>query len=240
MKSFCYCAILFLLLVNCRKSKVETSDVLKNYSISSRSVVADGSSTITLIVELGNNSDADKRNVLFTASSGSFIGGKDSTVSIKAIFIDNVLTAKAYFVAPLQPGKINLSIQPDLNTYSNIRITDVIEATKSVPEKIKLNVNSFAVRYGFLSEDTLTVKLSNDSGGKVSTGAKIMFDDTFLDNSAVHGRFRQTSATSNSSSQASSIYSPGFQVQVGMSVWVKAYLADNPAVRDSFMINVIQ
>jgi len=240
MKYISYCTIFFLLFGSCRKSNLETKDVLKSFQISSHSVVADGSSKLTMMAELDDKSDADKRKILFTASSGSFIGGKDSTVSVKAEFVDNKLIATAYFVAPLKPGKINLSIQPDLDLYLDIKITDIIEATESVPAKIKLSSSSFAVRYGFLSEDTLIAKLLNDVGGNVSTGAVVIFGDTFLDNSEVHGRFRPASATSNFSSQASSIYSPGYQVPVGAPVWIKAYLANNPAVRDSFMITIIQ
>lgn len=242
-RRFIYLFFLALPAGGCKKSSLSTDAVMQNYTISTHTVPADGSSPVALSVELDNNTDADKRNVLFSASSGSFTGGKDSSISVKAVFVDGKLKAKAYYIPPMQPGKIYLSIQPDLSTYSNLRIIDSIDAVRSTPARVRLSVSSFSVLYGFLNEDTLTARLSNASGGNVSTGTRVIFYDTYLNGLPLNGHFRSVSGSSNASSQTSAIYTPGYAAPAGSSLWLKVSVPDdlgNPGpIRDSFLVTII-
>jgi hypothetical protein len=240
---YIYSCLLVLLSVNCRKSSLSTGEVLKNYTISAHSIPADGGSTIQLSVEMDNNTDADKRNVLFSASTGSYVGGKDSSISVKALFVDGKLIAKASFVAPIRPGRIYFSIQPDLNTPTNLRITDSVDALVSVAAGVRITMSSFGVLYGFLSEDTIVARLSNTSGGNVSAGARVVFEDVFTNGSSVGGRFRATAASSNAFSQTSTFYSPGFAAAPGSTIFLKVTVLDSQGqktgIRDSVPITVI-
>jgi len=51
-----------------------------------QSAKADDGTLITLVATIDSTADADKRNVLFSASSGGFVGGKDSSISMLAEF----------------------------------------------------------------------------------------------------------------------------------------------------------
>jgi len=239
---FKYVLIISVFLSACTRSHLGPNDVLFGLTFSSKSVAGDGT-PITISVNLNGNADSTRRNILFSASDGSFINGKDSSISQKAVFVDQQLVAKVSYRPPLHPGIIYFTVRPDLNSYTDVSLTDSITVLSSAPAKIKVSSTSFSVRYGFLSEDTLTAKLSNADGGGVSMGTNVVFEDYYPSGDSAYGRYRQRLTSSNANSQVSTIYSPGFGVQVGRDIYLKVTVLDGTtktAIKDSVLITVIQ
>ena len=236
--------LLPLIFLGCIKSKMDTAVVINDLTFSSPTITADGSSQVTISVHIDNDADSNKRNVSFRASTGSFINGKDSSISQKAVFVNSNLTAQVTYQAPMKPGMIYFVIQPDLSSSFNVTLTDSMMALRSEAAKVKLTISSFYILYGFLSEDTLTAKLTNSSGNSVSTGTKVIFDDYFPGGAQVNGRYREPMVSSNSSSQVSTIYSSGFAVAVNANIYVSVTVLDsvgNPTpIKDSSLITIIQ
>ena len=230
---------LFLLLSGCIKDKIKTADLLSPLSFSARQVPADGTTIVTITSVVNANADSARRSVVFTASSGSFVGGTDSTFTTTAIFQNQQLVAHAQFKAPLSPGSIVIKARMNLlNEKKDYTQIDSIKAVASVPAKISLSASSFAVKVNFGSEVTITGLLSNAQANMVSLGNAVVFADRYADHSPVNGSYRQAQLTSNALSSVSVIYSPG-NVPVGKGIWLSCYLVNQPTVRDSVFINTI-
>jgi hypothetical protein len=218
--------------------------VISDLQFSTRSVVADGSSKITVTVVLNSNADSSKRNILFSASNGSFLNGNDISISQKAVFVNSQLIAKVTYMPPLKAQTVYFVVQPNLSSTSNVSLRDSLVIGPSLPAKIALTESSFAVGYGFTGEDTLTAKLSNSAGGPVSIGTKVIFDDYYPGGVGLNGRYRMKNTSSNANSQVGAIYSPGFVAPVGSNFYFKVTVLDVSGIptniADSVLLTVIQ
>lgn len=243
MKNIYKILLLFLIVSGACRKQVTTSDLLSPLTFSSKQVIADGSSLITVETTLNQNTDPTFRNVLFNCSAGSFIGGTDSTAKAAATFVNERLLATVQFKAPLVPGEVIIKAKILLpNEIHDYTQQDSIAALASVPSKISLSSSSFAVEINFGSEVTVTGLLANMSGKSVSLHNKVGFYDHYDDNTPVDGRFRQLETMSNSSSSVSAIYSPG-AVLVGRNIWIVGILLDTLGhktnIKDSVLISTI-
>ncbi|MCF2494297.1 hypothetical protein [Dyadobacter chenhuakuii] len=228
---------------NCQE-KINTTDVIKGFSVAPKeSVLADGSTKLSISVLLDNSADLDKRNIVFTASNGDFINGKDHIIVKKAEFEAGQLVARTEYIVPNTDGKIVFTAKPEAQSqFKDFLVKDSITLLQSVPKSIKLTTSSFSVETGFGSDVLITGKLSNDNNSGVSKNYKVVFEDMLTDGSDISGRFRQQSLSVDSNSQVSTIYSPGY-VAAGTEVKVICYLLDDQEnktqISDFVIINVI-
>ncbi len=195
----------------CQKVSVNVSNVIFGLTLSQHSLTADGTTTINVSVQLPPNADVTKRNIKFTATSGSWKGGTDSTISVKAVFINNQLIAKAIYIAGSSPKETYITAQPDQPDVSNNNfvLKDSLTVTVSPAATIQLMPSSFGINSNYQSEVTLTGILKNASGNLVSIGTNVTFSDKLADGSAANGQYRKSVLTSDATSTVSTIYSVG-------------------------------
>jgi hypothetical protein len=239
-----YLNFLFLLLAtSCIKHDVQPGDLLSPMTFSTKQVQADGTSLITVSTVINANSDSTKRTVVFTTKYGSWVGGKDSTISKKATYINQQLVASVQYKAPssvvgqgMDTINAKMYLPAEKQDYSQ---TDYIKVTASTPTKLVVSASAFSVKVNFGSEITVTGTLTNSQGNPVSLGSVVVFENRFDDQTAVNGRFRQQQLSSNAQSTVSAIYSPG-NVATGRNIWLSCFLLDSSgnktAIKDSVLI----
>lgn len=220
-----------------------SSDLVNNLTFSAKQVLADGTSLVTITAVINSDADPATRTVLFTTSSGSFVGGTDSTISKGATFENEKLIARVQLKAPLTPGSIVVKAKMVLpNEKRDFTVSDSIQAQPSLPSSLILSASAFAVKINFGGEVTLQGQLLNASGNPVSLGTNVSFDDRYENGAPVNGRFRAKQASSNSTSTVSAIYSPG-AVAANQKIWIYCYVTTPPGVpttvKDSVLINTI-
>jgi hypothetical protein len=230
-------------MTGCIKNNVKLSDVISPLTFSSKKILADGTTLVTVTATLNAKADSARRMVTFTASSGSFLGGTDSTITKNAVFVNQNLVAQVQFKAPYQPGTITIKAQVNLaNDLVGYQQKDTINAAPSVPAKITLSASAFAVQINYGSEVTFMGTLTNSAGNPVSVGNQVIFGDLYDNQTQVNGRFRQVKATSDTSSMVSAIYSPG-AVAIGRNIYVSCYLLGPTGIKlpigDSVLITTI-
>jgi hypothetical protein len=235
--------LITLIGITCKKDKITANDLIQSLTFSSQHIDADGVTTVIVTATLNPKADAARRTVIFTATGGSWAGGKDSTISATAGFIGGQLIAQAALQAPSSPDTILVKARVDLpqmpTDYSR---QDTVFATASVPVKLSLSADSFAVKVNFGDEITLTAKLVNASGKPASSGNLVSFADLYNDHvTAINGRFRPSAQVkSNANGLATVVYSPG-NISSGITIWIRCSIVNaNPAVSpDSVFINTI-
>jgi hypothetical protein len=241
MKRFFGAFVVLIGMSGCIKNNIKTGDLLSSLSITPAQVLADGTSVVTISTTVNGKADSTKRNVLFSATGGKFIGGTDSIV-VNAVYVNTNLVATAKLIAPLSPQTVTIKAKMNLaNEKTDYTQTATITAAPSVPAKITLSASAFAVKVNFGSEVTITGALTNAAGNPVSLGNKVVFVDTYEDNTPVNGRFRQLQNSSNNLSSVSAIYSPGY-VPVNKDIRITCYLTDslgNRSIPDTVLINTI-
>jgi hypothetical protein len=232
--------VLFLvLLLSCYKTSVLTSDIFNSFLLSSHRIYADGTTQDTIYVVLNKDADPTKRNILFKASGGKFINGKDSTISVPAQIYNGQLAAKAILIAPLQPQKVKITVQTDQsNIFIDYSLKDSIEVDSSLPVSIGLIPSSFGLKANFGSEVKITGILKNASGNYVSLNTKVKFTDTLISTgmSGV-GSFRATQDMSDSISTVSTNYSIP-NLPVGSTIKITATVVGT-SISDSIIITTI-
>jgi hypothetical protein len=229
--------------VTCKKDKVTANDLITSLTFSSQHIDADGVTKVIVTATLNEKADPSRRTVVFTSTSGSWVGGKDSTVSATADFIGGRLIAQAVLQAPSSEDTILVQARVDLpqepHDYSR---QDTIFATTSVPTKLSVTADSFAVKINFGDEVTLTAKLVNVSGKPASAGNLVSFADVFEDHATVvGGRFSPSpQVKTNGSGIATVVYSPG-NVPAGKIIWIRCSLpnASTTVPPDSLFLNTI-
>lgn len=236
MKRLIGCIILGFF--SCAKEVVPVSEVLSPMQFSSRTIVADGSSTISITVEIGKDADADKRNMRFSTSSGNFVGG-DTTLVKKAEFEGGKLIARVQLKAPMKPGIIKISVKPEAsNQFTDYTVSDEIVAVRSEPSQIRVSASSFSVLTAYAGEIRVKGILLNKSDKYVSVGYKVAFEDFFQNGNRVNGRFREVQNISMDSSSVSALYSPGY-IPSGSTIYIKATILDSLGVKTSMADSVI-
>jgi hypothetical protein len=242
-------SILFLFLfasLGCRKVHVPVSSVISGLSIINDTLYADGVSMDTLAVNLNPAADMGMRFVRFTCSVCSFVGGQQDTVSSQAFYNNNLLTAKAYFIAPQQPGTLYFTAAPQItgfDSYNDYILYDSLAIAPSIAAFIDLESSSQSIDSNFQSQISLKAVLKNASLKPVSLGVNVLFEDDIPGPPIVHGRFSTVSSVTDTSSSVTALYSVG-NVAVGSSFYIRATVL-NPnlsrtSIVDSILIQVVQ
>jgi len=228
-------------LTNCKKIPVD--QVFKNLKFSKSEIFADGQSTVSISVELSDKSSDDRRNIVFSASSGVFTANGKDTYSSKAEFENGILVAKATLRVSTKPGTIVVSVKPEFNSPVNgFILSDSIPAKTSVPFSIKLETSSFGIASNHLTEVFITGNLKNASGKFVSEGYNVLFEDVVLSVPA-NGQFRNLQTTTTDSALVSGYYS-AFAHPIGTQIKIRGTLLDEnghkTAIADSVLLTVNQ
>ncbi|GAB3570562.1 hypothetical protein GCM10027578_27010 [Spirosoma luteolum] len=187
---------------------VQTDQLILDVTVDNPTILADGTSIVTLKADLKDN--LDQRKVLFETNKGFLVDSKDgSKLSVDAEMVNKDLFATAKLRAPTSTGVISVSVQMDLTDRKGLNvITKTITASPSVPTKLVLKANSFQVYNNFDSEVEITGQLFNASGGGVSKGYTVQLNAYTADKTLVKGAYRNESLASDNS-KISAIYSPG-------------------------------
>lgn len=205
MNNIKYLLILAFLAHAC-SSEPELEDILSNLSFNTTTLLADGSSSAIVSVELPLESSSDRRSVKFDISNGAFSDGSKSKV-VKATFEEGILLSKIGFSSTTKPGSIIISVQPEFDSpLRDYIIRDSIISTVSTPAKIELNPSSFGIMPNYLSEVVLLGKIVNSNNKDVSEGYEVIFEDFLSDGSIAGGRFRNITSTTSDSSDIRAIY----------------------------------
>ncbi len=201
--------ILFSVLISllgCGKD-VDINEVIKSFTVDNETIDADGSS-VTLTAVLNPDASEDRRDVIFSTSGGSLVGaGADGTLKVKADFVNRDLKAIATLKGPMSAGKIIVTVAPATTSpngdYSR---QETITANTVLPESVDLHASSLGIGSSASSQDTIVATFRSGNNGKVSMGAEVQFEDIFPGGVRVGGHFTTIRASSNASSQASTIY----------------------------------
>jgi hypothetical protein len=237
------CIVSLLFLLSCNK-EVKINDILTNLKLSKTQVTADGQSTVSISVNVSDNSSADRRSIIFSASSGVFTTSGTGKQIVKAEFDNGLIVAKVTFRVPIQPGTIKITAQPEFdNPLNEYVITDSIIASTSVPALIKLEPSANGIASNFLNEIQLTGSLQNANGRYVSKGNKVLFEDLLLSGIPANGRFRNMLNISNDTSKVSAVYSAS-TLPIGTNIKVRATILDNAGnstnIKDSVLLTINQ
>jgi uncharacterized repeat protein (TIGR01451 family) len=234
--------ILIIITSSCKPDMVTIDKVISGLTISNRTPYADGTTIIYMSAQLNSNTDADKRNVIFEASAGSFVKANDTLITQPATFVNGSLIATVAFKVPVTAGKIHLSVRPaTASQYADYIIKDTISAIPSYPATLMLVPSVFAVKADIGNEILLTATLRNSSNNYVSSGTKVLFQDYLPNGQPANGRYRALRDTTDATSTATAYYSLG-NLSPGTTFYIKCtYLAQFgviTAIKDSCLITV--
>jgi hypothetical protein len=237
------CIVSLLFLLSCNK-EVKIDDILTNLKLSKTQVTADGQSTVSISVNVSDNSSADRRSIIFSASSGVFTTSGTGKQIVKAEFDNGLIVAKITFRVPIQPGTIKITAQPEFDSPLNeYVIMDSIIASASVPALIKLEPSANGIASNFLNEIQLTGSLQNANGRYVSKGNKVLFEDLLLSGIPANGRFRNMLNISNDTSKVSGVYSAN-ALPIGTNIKIRTTVLDNAGnstnIKDSILLTINQ
>ncbi|MDN3583964.1 hypothetical protein [Mucilaginibacter flavus] len=194
---------LLVLCAGCEK-EVKTADIIPSLSVSPTSIDADGSSQVTVTAVMTDQAAADKRNVVFTTTAGSWAGGANGKVTIPAVYQNGQIVAVATLTAPSSETKITITAAAQATSINgDYQQTATVQANNVAPAKIHLEPSSLGIAANYAAEDTLTAKISGAKGGNASKGVKVLFEDNL---GVTGGHFRQLQTTSDGTSKVSAIY----------------------------------
>jgi hypothetical protein len=195
--------------------------------ISRDAALADGTTLIRVFCELNQESTKDRRDVRFSISTGQFTDTKDTVKIAKAIFQNDKLIAEAFFLVPFSGERIIVAARPNLPdiVHPNLVRYDTVTLSKSVPETLELKASASAIGSNFEDEVALTARLRNADKGNVSSGYKVVFEDSYKDGSDFNGVFRQTIDQIPNGGLASTNYAIGAAV-IGTELKITCYLLD--------------
>jgi hypothetical protein len=202
-----------LLLSNCsKKNDASINNVIFNLTFDKSTAVADGTTIINVSCQLDTDATADRRNIKFTTSAGTFINSPKDTTSLSqlATFVNHQLIATVKLQVPQTAATITVTAQPDISQQinNNYVLTKTITISPSVPATLVLNSSLPAIGSGYGSESAITGTLTNSAGGKVSLGNTVTFQD-FINGTPANGTFRSSVDTTSAASQVSTNYSIG-------------------------------
>jgi len=244
MKKF----LLLLIILTCAacSEEADTNDIFSNFVVSPSTISADGESIVDVSVELTDKASTDRRNIVFSTTSGKFTSTNLDKCTIKAEYEAGVLIARTTLKVSTKPGAIEISVQPEFDSpVKEFSITQIVHAVASVPKTISLESSSFGVASNHLNEVLLTGNLKNIEGKPVSSGYKVGFTNFVLpsgtDGSA--GQFRDTNDTTAAASEVTSYFSAN-ALPIGTSVKIVATLLNldgSPTeISDSIVLTINQ
>ncbi len=229
---------------SCKKKPVSIDKVIESLKITPQQIDADGTSIAVIEVEINPKADATKRTVIFSATSGNFENGTNSTISEKAKFENNKLIARVRYKATSKSGSVIITAKMDLPEQpTDYQKSDSLRLNDSKPDTIFLKASALGVMINFGNEITITGVLQNIKRKNVSAEKTVEIDDYYENGLPVNGSFREKQLTTTNNSTISFIYSPGF-VQVNKKIWLKATLINEDGspskIKDSILIHTIQ
>lgn len=236
MKIFFLGLILFAL-TGCRKYSVSIDKVISEINLSDKVVLSDGS-MVDVKATLNSQASLDRRNIIFKASKGEFVGGTNGTITVQAQFENNALFAKAKLIIPSSPGQLIVFVKPEIDDRGDYTIYETISILKSDAKSIQLIPSSFGIESNFVEENELTAILKNEHGNKVSSGTQVLFEDFFISGEQAGGKFRKTRNVTDPSSTVSTLYSIR-SLDVGTTVTIKATVLDENGHKTNIIDSII-
>ena len=242
MKKLKHLLVVISVLIACNKN-LEVGDILTNLTTDKEVVNADGQSIVEVSVEINQNSSEDRRVVIFTASSGVFSDSELNTYSSKAEFIDGKLIAKAMLKAPISPGQITITCQPEFDSpIKEYELSKKIEAIPSLPNSINLEASAFGLKSQFGNEVFLHAILKNSEGKHVSKNTMVLFED-LTSNTNANGRYREMQNATDENGKVSTYYSSN-AYPVGTDIMIRVTVLDPSGIKtnltDSILLTINQ
>jgi hypothetical protein len=226
MKKLITIILLTWAISGCQDEIVKTKEVLTDMTVSPETISGSGQSSAIITVLLSDDASADRRNVKFRSSAGTFDSTGKSEAVVKAEYVEGKLTATAKLAGPNFPTKITITAEPEFNSpVKEYSITREIDVTPSLANTISLNPSRMGLASNFRNEVLLKATILNQEGKWVSSGTPVIFRDELPDGTPAQGRFRDVVRLSNDSSYTSSVYSAG-PLPVGTNVSIIAAVVD--------------
>jgi hypothetical protein len=227
MRKFYY--IILLAMLGCQK-ELKTENIISDLQVTPSTVDADGSSVVNVSVKLTDKAAADKRNVVFTATSGTWSGGANGKVTVAATFSDGHIVAKAKLTAPSSAGKITITAASEsLSLNGDYNLSAAVTASKVAPFAIHLEPSSFGIGSNYTGEDTLRATITGKDGNNASKGVSVIFEALNGANPA-GGAFRAIQAVSGATSTVSAIYGAP-ALPIGTAIKIKVTILGDNAVK---------
>jgi hypothetical protein len=219
--------LIILLFVACGCQKdLQTTEIVSELTVTPGNIDADGTSTITVSARINDKAANDKRNVVFTKTSGTWVGAKGDTLIMPAVYGDKQIVAKAILIAPSKPGLITVTAFSQALTISgDYAQTKIIQANKVEAASIILEPSALGVGSNATSEVTLTGKITGSSGVNASQGVTVVLEDYLSSGLPAGGHFRAEQLKSNSGSQISAVYSAG-NLPIGTNIIIVGTIVD--------------
>jgi hypothetical protein len=225
------------LVIGCKATTVNPTDVIHDIKVSGSNYVADGTTIIDVWTYLDKDADADKRSVIFSSTTGTFISSNDTTATVTAAFENGQLVARTKFKMPFVPGPLFLKARPaTVNRFAKYKIADTLQIAASVPATLKLLPSSLGLKTGYTGEITLTATLKNANGNNVSSGTKVLFESI-----PASGVFRTIRDTTDVTSTTVSSFTAGSTSAPTTLLIRCTYLnkgSSKTAIKDSCTINI--
>lgn len=242
MKKIILC-FLVIMLSSCT-SNTDIDEVFMDFTVSTEEVYADGQSTVNLSVILDDDTDADRRNVVFKTSSGIFVPAAAETVVVKSEYENGRLIAKATLKVSTKTGVITVSVKPEYDSsVTEYVLEKTITALPSVASSIDLQPSALGIGSNYLTEVQLIGNLRNSLGKFVSSGHRVIFKDFLSDGKPANGGFRDVQLQTGAESKVSCYYAAGLY-PIGTAIEIKCILLDEnnslTTLSDSVILTINQ
>lgn len=200
-----YILVILCLILTACEQEVSFSDLSEPLELSKDTLTANGSDAFEGFVRFNRNADISKLIAKVKAVNLTLSGSENGELKLTPVRKPNG-NIEASFTGTSTtlhtPGKISLNInefEEDYDIYINSSIVSSINTLVSAPSLLP----------NFSEELTVTGKLVNENGKKVSNGVSVLFEDLLLNGNSANGNFRAINSNSNSESEVSAIYSAG-------------------------------
>lgn len=242
MKNSILLFILCFLVAGCNKDP-KLQDIFGALTIEPNEVLADGRSLITVSVEV-KESSADRRNVVFSTSAGTFTTSGTTKQTVKAEYENGVLKATAMLRAPLKAATMEISAQLEFDSpVGDFTTKGTATALFSEPATIYIIPSVSGLASNHLNEVLLTGILKNEKGNFVSSGVGVRFDDELLSGLPAGGVFRNLQTTTADSSKVSASYSAPMY-PIGTRIKIRSTVLDANGqltnIKDSIFLTINQ
>ncbi|WP_343701458.1 hypothetical protein [Chitinophaga sp.] len=233
---------LLLLGAGCKKDEVTLSDIFRSLELSKTTASGDGAETVGIVCEINPDVSPDKQEFVLKTSMGSFVEGGEARLVKKPEFVEGRLVIITTAKVPLGAGNMVISVEPNQPLEkTDYIIKDSLTVVKSIAAALKLETSVLGIGSNYLTEAVLTGTLTNDKGGKVATGYKVIFEDYLPGGTPANGRFRDMKASSGADSKVSAVYGAG-SFPVGTDIYLKATLLDENGlpgtIKDSLLVRI--
>lgn len=222
-----------LAVTGCRKDDLPITDVFSEIAFDKTQIEADGQSTFNAAVELQGDVSADRRNVVFKVSGGTFVAGGTVKITAKAEYEQGKLIAKTAIKTSTNPSTITVTVEPEYDSRAQtFQLSKSLVSTRSEPKSIKIESSVYGIASNFFTEALLTVSLKNADGKFVSSGYKILIEDELGIGMTAMGRYRRLLTETADSSKVTGFYScPAYPISTNIKI--RATLLDANGTKTS-------